>query len=281
MAMTTLAALRAGLQRPVTFTKNSVVNSANVPAGSQTLWANIGYSTHGVMSSGAFNSTLNGAVLTSPTVGELNLPDPGGLEAYIAKAVMFNSQHTGGIFMLADRIWQNGGMSVTALTPQLITTPSWPARDDNDSSNGEGVFLALEISVGPTATNTPVITVEYTNSDGVAGRTATTTMATAPRSTFGAWMFGLQAGDKGIRSIQSLTLSASWVSGTINLAAYRPLALFAQCPMTLSQAQIFDAVSLCMPRIKPGVVPFFYTFTANSGSGHAGPASADLFMSHG
>jgi len=267
MTIATLADLKAGLQRPITFTKNSIVNAANVPAGNHTLWANIGWSTIGQMSSGSFNATLNGVVLTNPTAGQLLLPDPGVLEAYIARMTLYNCQHTGGIVVLADRIWQNGGFTITATTPQLITSPAWPARDDNGSSNGDGVFLGLELSTGPTS-GTPVVTVEYTNSAGVAGRTATTTIPTAARSPFGAWLFGLM-------------LSTSWSTGTMHLFAYRPLAFISMCAMTLSQAQIFDAVSLCMPRIKPDTVPFFFSFTANSSAGHAGALAGDIIMSHG
>ena len=50
---------------------------------------------------------------------------------------------------------------------------------------------------------------------------AVATVATSIAGTF--YPIGLQAGDTGVRSVQSLTLSATWTSGTINLVAYRVL----------------------------------------------------------
>jgi hypothetical protein len=84
-------------------------------------------------------------------------------------------------------------------------------------------MLAVEVSAA-TGAGTPTITIGYTNSAGTASRTATNIIATVASSAIGATYFiGLQAGDVGVRSVQSLTLSATWTSGTINLVAYRVL----------------------------------------------------------
>jgi hypothetical protein len=73
-------------------------------------------------------------------------------------------------------------------------------------------------------------TVSYTNSDGTAGRTAILTAiagaqipATAVVGTV--VFFGLQAGDKGVRSIQSVTLGTSLVTGTISMMITRQVAM--------------------------------------------------------
>lgn len=72
-------------------------------------------------------------------------------------------------------------------------------------------------------------TVSYTNSKGVAGRTATLSAiagsqvpATPVIGTL-VW-FNLQAGDKGVRSIQSITLGTSMLTGAISPMITRDIA---------------------------------------------------------
>jgi hypothetical protein len=68
------------------------------------------------------------------------------------------------------------------------------------------------------------------------------------------YQFGLQAGDTGVRSVQSLTLNTSWVSGTINLVAYRVLSI-----VEITNNNYPNAVDLLtggFPKIYNGVVPF-------------------------
>ena len=89
-------------------------------------------------------------------------------------------------------------------------------------------------------------------------------------SAIGATYFiGLQAGDVGVQSVQSLTLSATWTSGTINLVAYRILA-----DLELAGAFVpnsVDALTSGFPRIYNGVVPWLVfipqTTTATNVSG--------------
>jgi hypothetical protein len=180
-----------------------------------------------------------------------------------------------GSLLLLDRIWHNGGYTITSTSAQNSTTPTWPSRcptsgtDDTAATTGLGVMLALEISAA-TGAGTPTITISYTNSDGTAGRTATNVRATAASSAIGAVYFiGLQAGDVGVRSVQSLTLSATWTSGTMNLVAYR---ILAEIPLTVANvAGGIDAVTGGFPRLYNGVVPWMVfvpnTTTATNVSG--------------
>lgn len=72
-------------------------------------------------------------------------------------------------------------------------------------------------------------TVSYTNSDGTSGRTATLTaiagsqIPVTPVIGTIVW-FNLQAGDKGVRSIQSITLATSLGGGAVSLMICRDLA---------------------------------------------------------
>lgn len=129
-----------------------------------------------------------------------------------------------------DCLWVNSGLSVTTTTAQAITTPTLPARDINGTTNGEGCMIAIlctaAVGLAAVASNA---TVSYTNSDGTAGRTATLSAivgSQAPATpVIGTiiW-FNLAAGDKGVRSIQSITLGTSWVSGSISLMITRDIA---------------------------------------------------------
>jgi hypothetical protein len=129
-----------------------------------------------------------------------------------------------------DVLWVNSGLVITTTTAQSITEPTLPARDINGTTNGEGCMIALlctgAVGLAAVASNA---TVSYTNSDGTAGRTATLTAivgSQAPATpVIGTLIwFNLAAGDKGVRSIQSITLGTTWVSGTISLMVTRDIA---------------------------------------------------------
>ena len=135
--------------------------------------------------------------------------------------------HTNNYF---DVLWVNTGLVVTTTTAQAIAMGALPPRDINGTTNGEGCMIAMLFTVASTlaavASNT---TVTYTNSDGVAGRTATLSAivgsqipATPVIGTL-IW-FNLQAGDKGVRSIQSVTLGTSLVTGSISMMITRDIA---------------------------------------------------------
>jgi hypothetical protein len=127
-------------------------------------------------------------------------------------------------------LWYNTGIVVTTTTAQAITFPGLPARDVDGSTNGVGVFAALLTTTANT--NSAVIsntTISYTDSEGNAGNTGTFQGLVgwqAPATpVIGTWMrFQLAAGDRGIRSVQSITLGTSYGAGALSLVLYRPLA---------------------------------------------------------
>ena len=125
-----------------------------------------------------------------------------------------------------DLIWYNTGLVVTTTTAQTVTMPgaSIPARDANGTVNGEcwmaGIYVTTATTNAGAITNT---TLSYTNSEGTAGRTAT--MASFPATAvIGTFVpFQLQDGDRGIRSIQSVTLGTSRVAGALSVLLYRTI----------------------------------------------------------
>lgn len=133
---------------------------------------------------------------------------------------------------LIDILWVNSGAVVTTTTGQTIGSPTLPARDANGTTNGEGCMIGLLFTSA--STNAAVInnaTVTYTNSDGTGSRTATLAnlvgaqIPVTPVAGTIVW-FALQAGDKGVRSIQTLTLGTSLVTGSVSLLIARQVATY-------------------------------------------------------
>lgn len=177
------------------------------------------------------SSGVNGRVTDGTASGDygcIPIANPATGANYITELQMAASVNHSHLFF--DVLWVNNGLTVTTTTAQSITTPTLPARDINGSTNGEGCMIAMLFTAA--ATNAGVITnatVSYTNSDGTAGRTATLSAivgsqipATPAIGTL-IW-FNLQAGDRGVRSIQSVTLGTSLVTGSISMMITRDIA---------------------------------------------------------
>ena len=142
--------------------------------------------------------------------------------------------------IMIDLLNVSGGLSGTVTTPQ---TTGLPTAALTRYTSGEGVMAGLLIyqQIGNTPTT---ITVSYTNSAGVSGRTSTAT-------SFGQTNFRearilipvpLQAGDTGVRSIESVTLAATTaIAGDFGVCLYKPLAMIS-FERTTGQAPL-DAVS--------------------------------------
>lgn len=203
---------------------------------------------------------ISGAALTS-YAGQIPFTNPSaGQNTYLARFVAF-SANQGGSIMLADRLWHNSGITITSTTAQTVNSVTFPARDNNGSTNGEGVFLGVEVSTATGAGN-PTITIGYTNSDNTSGRTGTNVYAVSASSPIGTFYpIGLQSGDKGVRSIQSITLSATWTSGTIHLVAYRPLVIVNSASAGITG--VVDALTSGLPRMYDNSVPFLI-YTPNT-----------------
>lgn len=165
---------------------------------------------------------IAGAALTSYG-GQLPHADAPALQqTYLMR--LFAAATAAGSLIVYDRLWHNSGVVVTTTGAQNVNSAAFPARDRLGASDGDGVFVAIEVSTA--TTNAGVVantTLSYTNSVGTAGRTATIPSfpATAAAGTFVPFL--LQAGDQGVRSIQSVTLGTSYGGGAIHLVAYRPL----------------------------------------------------------
>lgn len=260
MAITTLSGVVTGLQPPSHFVKTTVSGEAS------NTWVSSLYANGTPQAGVAPSPGLDGAALTS-YAGQLPFQNPASGNAYLAG--MYGSGANGatnGFWLYCDRLWHNSGITVTTTTEQAITSPTWPARDRNGATDGDGVFVGIEVSAAlgnaGAVTNT---TLNYTNSSGTSGRTGTIASVTATFAANSFIFFELQSGDVGIRSVQGLTLGTSYVSGTMHLVAVRPIMqlLFNNAPMV--QDFFADAIACGLPRLYDNTVPYLLSVGNTSG----------------
>lgn len=191
---------------------------------------------------------VNGRVTDGTTAADYGcIPIPNAATGgnYLTALEMASSvNHTNDFF---DCLWVNSGLVVTTTTSQAITTPTLPARDVNGTTNGEGCTIALLITAASTlAAAGANLTVSYTNSKGVAGRTATLSAiagsqvpATPVIGTI-VW-FQLAAGDTGVQSIQSITLGTSMLTGSISLMICRDISTIGTAVVNVSTPKLIGS----------------------------------------
>jgi len=135
---------------------------------------------------------------------------------------------------------------------------------------------------------TPNITLGYTNSAGVGSRATPATLpignsAAAVTSIVysgtGAGKYGpfvpLQAGDAGIRSVQSINLSASYVSGVLNLVLCKPLLTLPITTLGVTAERDLVNQFMSMPRVYDGAC-LAWLMLAGAATPVASPLSGHL-----
>lgn len=154
---------------------------------------------------------------------------------HIVNASAFSAAATScpAVLMLVDLLGFYRVNTVTTITAQTLNNTVTLPR----YTSGAGV-QAFMWNTNTTAMGaaTPNLSINYTNSDGTAGRSTPAVLpigktaaanGTILYSGTGAGKYGpfmpLQSGDKGIRSIQSVTISTSYVSGEFSIGLCRPL----------------------------------------------------------
>ena len=145
MAITTLDGAIAGMQPPYLIAK--ALTGTMVAGRFQSL-----YPLAGLPGAGSYDATLNGAVYSSSSTipnGIIRHVDPGSGNSYLARFTGSCTQAAA--VMLLDRLWDNR-LTVNSTAAQSPTTPTWPARDNAGTTNGDGVLLAIETSAAASAT---------------------------------------------------------------------------------------------------------------------------------
>ena len=147
-------------------------------------------------------ASAGGTLHTSTDAGFPTLSSPTGTR-YIAKVELTGV--TSGAIHIYDRVWSCSGFSGIVTTAQAVTNFPTITRPD---VNGTGLEIWIECytATGATASN---VTVQYTNQSGTAGRNTVSTAHITSMPANRMYPVPLQAGDTGVKSVQSVTLSAS------------------------------------------------------------------------
>ena len=258
MAIASVADLLASMPRSSTFIRSG----ANFDAGgsSNSMWL------RGTYPAGASAPSpgINGANCSRTTAGALVYENPASGNSYFSGFDIFSTDNA--CILLCDRLWHNSSISATTTTEQAISMSALPARDRNGADDGEDVMAWLEVSgatgAGGSVTNT---TLRYTNSAGTDTRTATLTHTGAGGLAVGySASFALQAGDKGIQSIQGLTLGTTYSSGTMHLVLARVIALIPVWHHA-GGSSLQSAIQQAMPRVYDDSCLYFIQFANSSG----------------
>ncbi|MET0701716.1 MAG: hypothetical protein ABWY93_18855 [Mycobacterium sp.] len=196
------------------------------------------------------------ATCDASTVGALPVPgvQSAGNTLYLSGMSLFTPYSIAAVIGLYDRVAHAGGFVTTTTTAQPVAL-SAPAR----CAGYAGVQAYTETLTASGAMN--AMTITYTNSAGVSGRTGTLPAGAALDSAFSATPFQLADGDVGISSVQSLSMvtASATPAGNFALVLARPLHVFAsRTSQTLQRAytNIIDlTVSPCL----------FFTYTNYAG----------------
>jgi len=128
--------------------------------------------------------------------------------------------------LLVDLLVAAANINANTTSAQTVNTAALTRYTD-----GKGVMMILVVTtaLGTTAAN---VTISYTNQDGVSGRTtgaiAMTTSAAVNRLqpvVANAFFIPLQAGDTGVRSVETITFSAAMGAGVLDLYLFKPLVI--------------------------------------------------------
>lgn len=267
MSIVTLDGALAGMQPPKEFMKN--VTGTMVAGRPHSTFYLAGMPGAAV----APSPGMAGAALTT-YAGQIPFTNPVSGNSYLSR---FQGQATiAGTLLLCDRLWHQSGISVTTTTAQTINSVAWPARDIAGSTNGDGVYIGLEISTA-TGAGAATPSISYTNQAGTSGKTGSMIVTYAASSVAGTFYpFGLAAGDTGVRSIQTVTLGVSMTSGAIHLVAYRVLA---RLELTAAHTpNAIDAITSGFPRLYDNTVPFIIFLPSTTTTSNI---SAQMIVSQG
>ena len=187
------------------------------------------------------------------------------------------------VLMLVDMLGFYPITTVTTTGAQTLNnTVTLPRYTD-----GAGVqaFLTPSTVMGAA---TPNITLNYTNSAGTAGKATPVTLpignsaaavTSIVHSGTGTGKYGpfipLAAGDAGIRSVQSINLSASYVSGVLNLMLCRPLLTLPITTLGVTAERDLVNQFASMPRVYDGAC-LHWLMLAGAATPVASPLSGHL-----
>lgn len=214
MAITTLDQLIAAARQTIRLWKLSGTVVANSPYTLLDLGGNPG------AGSLAIGNTTSGVVPTDATAGFPTINTFGGGNTGYLQSVSFNN-NVGCFLCLFDRLFHAGSFNANALaTTTLTSQPSFASRIPNGDYSGLELFVEINQAISNTATT---VAIGYTNDAGTPGRT-TGALSIQNLPTRRLVQMPLQAGDKGVQSIDSVTVGGTVATaGTFNVVLARCL----------------------------------------------------------
>ena len=175
-------------------------------------------------------NTANGLVPTDATAGFPAINAFGGGNTGYLTGLNF-SNSVACRMHLYDRLFHVGSISLTSLaTTTLTSQPSFSSRvpGGTDYTSTE-IWLEINTAVSATATT---VSVSYTNEAGTTGRSTGASASLSGFITGRLILMPLQAGDKGVQRIDSVTVGGTVASaGTVNVIVARPLVTSMRVPV--------------------------------------------------
>ena len=236
MAITTADGWFAAAKQKLLMAKTAAATT--VAANPFSLWNRAGNPGAGTLAVGnaatgvLFDDTVAGAPLLRAFGG--------GATGYLAAGRFRNT--VAGSLILYDRLWGAGAVLMTSLaTTNFASQPSYAGRlpGGNDYGNID-ILLELTTTVSATATT---VSVGYTDEAGTAGRTTGASASLSGFATPRCVIMPLQAGDKGVQKIDSVTVGGTVASaGAFNVIAARRLAVFDIRVANSMDLQSWDAI---------------------------------------
>lgn len=166
-------------------------------------------------------NTANGLVPDDTVAGFPVLSAFGGGNTGYLDSIQWGNTVAGRI-ALYDRLFHAGSFSLATLqTFNLASQPSYVSRLPGSVYSGLEIFLEVNVAIAAAAVT---VNVGYTNEAGTAGRATGATSSLSGFTTRRLIPMPLQAGDKGVQKIDSLTVGGTVAAtGSINVVVARRL----------------------------------------------------------
>lgn len=228
----------------------------------------------------SYNAYIGNVLEFTPLIGQRNLsiyagPTPGsGMSKHVLAAQMrVGAANQAPLTCLfADYLGLYPLIDGDSVDPQVTTNPASLTR----YTDGMGVQAFVVVQVPGTLAATATCTVSYTNHAGTSGRTSTFSL-------YGSGVIGtcvsvtntsasinglspfipLASGDRGIRSIESVTLSAA-IGGFVNIVLCKPLFTLPIWEGVTNVERNFGRETMPLPKIENGAFVQWLALAGNN-----------------
>ncbi len=250
-----LAARASGHYEDVLWWKVNDSSSGNV-------WTS-GFEFAGMPTSISPSAIPGGSTLNNQSAGAYPITSPpsGNGKYLLTMGVLTDDASAPNAMMLVDLLWAASGINANTTAAQTVNSAALTRY-----TSGVGVMMTFAVTTALGATNATA-TVSYTNQAGVSGQTATALFSASSgvgRMPYGFYPFvQLAAGDSGVQSIQTVTLSAAMGAGVLNMYLFKPHIFMPSLGLEYLErdppTQIDDIISLALDGSgNPGCLGFLF-----------------------